>query len=115
MTVVYVNACQNDIPFATSDNPVLVESMSGKAIGLFHNGLLSPGTCIFFPLSPTIAIANYSNHGIMGLMADELDGRKILINDKKYILDKNIKIAKQAHHHSFIPQPLFAEIVQKEQ
>ncbi len=110
--VIYVNICRNNMLFATSDNPVLVESIDRKEIGLFHNGLLDPGTCIFFPISPTIAVANYSRQGIVGIAADELDGRMLLINDVKYILDKNIKIIEQAHHHSFIPQPLFDELIQ---
>ena len=108
--VVYVNTQRDNMPFATSDNPVLVEGVGKKELGLFHNGLANPSTCIFYPISPTIAVASYSRAGIMSVVADELDGRKLFLGELKYIMDKNIKIMEQAHHHSFIPQPLFDAI-----
>ena len=108
--VVYVNTQRDNMPFATSDNPVLVEGVGKKELGLFHNGLANPSTCIFYPISPTIAVASYSRAGIMSVVADELDGRKSFLGELKYIMDKNIKIMEQAHHHSFIPQPLFDAI-----
>ena len=113
--VVYVNTQRNNMPFATSDNPVLVEGVGKKEVGLFHNGLANPATCIFYPISPTIAVASYSKDGIMGVVAEELDGRKFLLGELKYIMDKNIKIMEQAHHHSFIPQPLFDAIANSNQ
>lgn len=108
--VVYVNTQRDNMPFATSDNPVLVEGIGKKELGLFHNGLANPSTCIFYPISPTIAVASYSRAGIMSVVADELDGRKFFLGELKYIMDKNIKIMEQAHRHSFIPQPLFDAI-----
>lgn len=108
--VVYVNTQRDNMPFATSDNPVLVEGVGKKDIGLFHNGLANPSTCIFYPISPTIAVASYSRAGIMSVVANELDGRKFSLGELKYIMDKNIKIMEQAHRHSFIPQPLFDAI-----
>ena len=108
--VVYVNTQRDNMPFATSDNPVLVEGVGKKELGLFHNGLANPSTCIFYLISPTIAVASYSRAGIMSVVADELDGRKFFLGELKYIMDKNIKIMEQAHHHSFIPQPLFDAI-----
>ena len=113
--VVYVNTQRDNLPFATSDNPVLVEGVCKKEIGLFHNGLANPATCIFYPISPTIAVASYSKDGIMGVVAEELDGRKFLLGELKYIMNKNIKIMEQAHHHSFIPQPLFDAIANSNQ
>ena len=108
--VVYVNSCRAELPFVTSDNPVLVEGIGKAEKGLFYNGLANPSTCFFYPLSPTIAVANYQRTGIVGFIADKLDGRKIILDDKKYIMNKNIKIMEQAYHHSFIPQPLYDKI-----
>lgn len=105
--VVYVNMCRNTMPFLTSDNPVLVEGIGSKDTGMFRNGLANPATCIFYPLSPEIAVTIYSRQGIMGGAADEFDGRKVLLDDFKYIMSRNIRIMDQAHHHSFIPQPLY--------
>ena len=105
--VVYVNMHRDTMPFLTSDNPVLVEGVGSKNTGLFRNGLANPATCIFYPISPSIAVAIYSRRGIMGLVADEYDGRKVLLDDLKYIMSRNVKIMAQAYRHSFIPQPLY--------
>ena len=84
--VVYVNILRETMPFFTSDNPVLVESVGSNETGMFRNGLANPATCIFYPLSPGIAVAIYSRQGILGMVADEYDGRKILLNESKYII-----------------------------
>lgn len=108
--VVYVNMHRDTMPFLTSDNPVLVEGVGSKETGMFRNGLANPATCIFYPLSPGIAVAIYSRQGILGLAADEYDGRKLLLDELKYIMSRNVNIMAQAHRHSFIPQPLYDEI-----
>lgn len=109
--VVYVNTQRDYMPFLTSDNPVLVEGIGKTEIGLFANGLANSTTCIFYPLSPEIAVAIYHRHGILGVLYNEYDGRKFLLSEPKYIMDKNTKIMDQAFQHCFIPQPLFNEIV----
>ncbi len=108
--VVYVNMLRDVMPFLTSDNPVLVEGVGSKETGMFRNGLANPATCIFYPLSPGIAVAIYSRQGILGMVADEYDGRRILLNEIKYIGSRNSKIMAQAHQHTFIPQPLYDEV-----
>ena len=109
--VVYVNTLRTVIPFITSDNPVLVEGVGTSEIGLFHNGLANPATCIFYPLSPAIAVASYSKRGIVGVAKDDLDRRKVLLDEYKFIIDKDYKIMEQAYHHSFIPQTFYDEIM----
>lgn len=110
--VVYINMLSKDMPFVTSDNPVLVEGLGNKN-GLFYNGLANSTTNIFFPISPSIAVASYSRNGFVGIAADELNGKKLLLDDIKYIIDKNIKIIEQSFHHSFVPQRLYRELVNK--
>lgn len=105
--MVYVNTQRNYMPFLTSDNPVLIEGLGKTEIGLFHNGLANSETCIFYPLSPGIAVAVYSRQGIVGTVSDEYDGKTVMLGELKYIMNKNVKIMSQAYHHSFIPQPLF--------
>lgn len=105
--LLYTNVHRNTMPFLTSDNPVLVEGIGNKYIGMFHNGLANPATCIFYPLSPGIAVAIYSRQGFLGVATDEYDGRAVLLDDVKYIMSRNIKIIDQAYRHSFIPQPLY--------
>ena len=105
--VVYTNMHRDTMPFITSDNPVLVEGVGSKETGMFRNGLVNPATCIFYPLSPRIAVTIYSRQGILGAAADEYDGKKILLDELKYIMSRNANIMAQAHRHSFIPQPLY--------
>lgn len=105
----YYNADSKHMPFFTSDNPVLVENLISGEIGLYINGLASPSTCIFFPLSPSIAIAVYSTQGIIGSIQEEIDGRKILINEPKYVIEKNYRLMHQAYQHFFIPFPFFKQ------
>lgn len=108
--IVLVNALRSKMPFVTSDNPVLVEGIGKTETGLFSNGLASPTTCIFYPLSPVIAVAIYSREGIFGTAADKYDGKKLEIDEVQYIGAKNAKIVDQAHLHSFIPKPLYDEV-----
>ena len=108
--IVLVNALRSKMPFVTSDNPVLVEGIGKTETGLFSNGLASPTTCIFYPLSPVIAVAIYSREGIFGTAADKYDGKKVEIDEVQYIGAKNAKIIDQAHLHSFIPKPLYDEV-----
>lgn len=115
--VVYVNSCRNPFPFITGDNPVLVEGIGKNELGLFHNGLALPSTIIYFPLSPSIAVVNYSRQGMFSLVADEIDGKKFVLGEKDipFIMDKNMKIMEQSYQHSFIPQPLFNEVTEAEE
>ena len=64
-----------------------------------------------FLTSAEIAVTIYNKRGIMGVLYDEYDGRKLLLSETKFIIDKNTKIMEQAYHHCFIPQPLFDVIV----
>jgi hypothetical protein len=109
--VVYVNTHRDIMPFLTSDNPVLVEGVGSNHTGIFPNGLANPATCIFYPLSPRIAVSIYHRHGFLSVVAKEYDRRRILLDDAKYITSRNVKIMAQAHRHSFIPQPLYDELL----
>lgn len=108
--VMYVNTLCDSMPFVTSDNPVLVEGIGKTETGLFPNGLASPTTCIFYPLSPAIAVAIYSRYGILGPVADKFVGKKMALDEMKYIIAQNVKIINQAYRHAFIPQPLYDEV-----
>jgi len=111
--VIHVNTKRDIMPFMTSDNPVLVEGIGKDETGLFLNGLGSPTTCIFYPLSPDIALGIYSRYGIMGIVADKYDGRKTMCGEMQFIVEKNVKIIAQAYNHAFIPQPLYDEFSSK--
>lgn len=104
---VYYNTLGKECPFITSDNPVLVENTNGTKIGLFKNGFESSDTCIFYPLSPTIAVALYSREGLRKTISDKIDCQKIEIDELNFILKKNLLIIAQAHRHSFVSKKQF--------
>lgn len=109
--VIFVNAIRKDLPFVTSDNPVIVEDLNNRnSIGIFNNGIANPSTCIFFPITPTIAIANYSDKGIFAPATGKLNGKIFMLNESKFIIEKNLLVIDHAHKHSFIPEPLFSNI-----
>lgn len=104
--IVYINPYQN-FPFITSDNPVLVESAINGTVGLFENGLINPMTCIFFPITPKIAVACYSNNGPLGQLLIQFEDKIVELDDCKFIKNKNIKLIEQSNHHAFIPHSLY--------
>lgn len=111
--IIYYNSICNSIPFVTSDNPVLVENINHPdRIGIFVNGIMNPDTLIFFPISPSIAVVNYSRKGVFTPVSDELDGHMYPISETNYIIRRNIRIIEQAYNHSFMPKPLFEFIKQ---
>ena len=109
--IVYVNIVRNNMPFVTCDNPVLIESIETNEIGLFKNGLANPATCIFYPITPSIAVARYSKSGPIGIIENEIGDKVVYVDDIRFIGNKNIRLMDQAYLHSFIPQPLYDSIV----
>lgn len=123
--LVAINTQRSNMPFVTSDHPVLVEGFFSRQKGLYDNGIATALTGIFFPISPSVAILNYSCDGLI-FLADKqidrnddgysdivaaiyemLDGRITLLDDIPFIVEKNVAIMEQAHMFSFITQPLY--------
>ena len=86
-------------------------------------------TCFFFPISPSVAIINYSCKGLLFLAdpqidtkdpeVDEIiaaiykliDGKIQSLSDIAFIMEKNSSIINQAYKFSFMPQPLYDELI----
>ena len=109
--IIYYNNISDKIPFCTSDNPVLIESLKNENTGLFNNGLASPTTLLYFPITPKIAVVNYPKEMFFGIET-EFTGRLYFLNEEKYIITKNEKIVGNAFKHAFIPQPTFNELIE---
>lgn len=127
--IVAYNTLRSNMPFVTSDHPVLVEKFFSNSKGLQVNGLSSPMTCFFFPISPSVAIINYSCKGLLFLAdpqidtkdpeVDEIiaaiyqliDGKIQSLSDIAFIMEKNSSIINQAYRFSFMPQPLYDELI----
>lgn len=107
---VYYNIFDEDCRFITSDNPVLISNTNNDKIGLFKNGLESLNTCIFYPLSPTIALGLYQKNDSKDVLEGKNDCKKVMLSDKKFIVQKNILISLQAHKHTFLPGKLYDKV-----
>lgn len=83
--IIYNNS---DMPFFTSDNPVLLQNIHDNSIGFGNAGIGRPDTLIFFPISSRIMIEIVPNR----LLQQEqvTDGRVTINNDDyKFILMVN--------------------------
>lgn len=107
--VVYYNKRWKTEPFITSDNPVVINSLSKSEIGVFRCGISDPCTCIFFPISPAIAVASYSRQGIITGSAASLDNQMVVIDEHRWVINMNYKQMMQAYQYVFLPQPLYDE------
>lgn len=106
--VLYVN--ETDLPFCTSDNPVVMINIMSKSTSRSDNGIGNENTLIFFPLNPKIAVGIYPYAFMSSL--EELDGKIIVLkgNDIKMITTMNKYIITQSYKHAFLPIELFNEI-----
>ena len=111
--IVFYNNIRNKMPFVTSDNPVLFSTVGGKASKITKLGLANSKTVIFFPLTPSIMIGIYSPDILFGLVK-QYDGKRINIDEERFIIDINAKIIAQSNLHSFLPEPLFSAIKDNE-
>ena len=57
--VVYINRYYKEMPFITSDNPVVMTNLRTKSFSRSDNGLGNQNTVIFFPINPYISIGIY--------------------------------------------------------
>lgn len=104
--IAYFNNIRNELPFVTSDNPVLFCNLKGTPTKIDKIGLISNKLAIFYPLTPSILIGIYSPHAYLGLLK-HYDGKRFNINETKFIININLKIMSQSYKHSFLPKPLF--------
>lgn len=101
--VIYINRYYKEIPFITSDNPVVMMNLHTKSFSRSDNGLGNPNTVIFFPINPYIAIGIYPHKFRDSLRHWE---RKELIcseKDVSFITIMNICEISQCHNQAFMP------------
>lgn len=111
--IVYYNTISDTMPFVTSDNPIIVYDNCNQVEGIYHVGFANKTSTFFIPLSPKVAIAIYSNLDPDTL--GKIDGEICYLDEMKYICSMNLRIMGQAYKHSFLPEPLYAELTQKQQ
>ena len=112
--IMYYNPYYTKVPFITSDNPVVAINIDSKSINRKDNGINNNKTVIFFPLSPSVAVAIYPTP--IKNLAPQIDGGKRILSETnhKLILNINTRIAEQRYKEVFVPlyiyEQLFKEI-----
>lgn len=75
--------------FVTSDSPVLLYNASSKSVGLFQAGFGFDSTILYYPVSPKLLIAIYSDNYLFGSM--EMFNNKIcLLTSKDKVFIDNV-------------------------
>ena len=104
--VVYYNSIANEIPYATSDNPVMYAEFGSQKDGLIKIGLQSERLVVLFPVTPRLLIGIYSPELYFGMLS-RYDSKVVCIDDAKLVMKFNVSIINQSYVHSFLPNPLF--------
>lgn len=107
--LIFYNNKADRMPFVTSDNPVIAINPFTKQKGVYTNGIGSNSTIIFYPLSPHIAVGIYPN--IWFDFSENFDCRRYWIDDLKFLTKLNIDVVDQSFKQSFLPQPLYNNIL----
>lgn len=107
--IAFYNNIRQQMPFVTSDNPVLFSDIKGTATQITKLGLMSDRMVILFPITPSILIGIYSPNIYFGKFKD-YDGKRLNIDDEKFIMKVNTEIITQSYIHSFLPEPLFTMV-----
>ena len=107
--IAFYNDIRHQMPFVTSDNPVLFSDIKGAPTQITKLGLISDRMVILFPITPSILIGLYSPNIYFGRFKD-YDGKRLNINDEKFIMKVNTEIISQSFIHSFLPEPLFTMV-----
>lgn len=111
--VVYINSCYKDIPFITSDNPVVMTNLRTRSFSRSDNGLGNSNTVIFLPINPYIAIGIYPHQFRDSLRQWESKELICSENDISFITTMNNCELSQCHNQAFVPVD-FYEAIYKE-
>lgn len=104
--VVYYNTIADEIPYVTSDNPVMYAEFGSRKDALIKIGLLSERLVVLFPITPRLLIGIYSPELYFGMLS-RYDSKVICIDDAKFVIKLNVSIINQSYVHSFLPNPLY--------
>lgn len=89
--------------FVTSDNPVMFLDADTHRVTPFTNGLLTPTTIVYYPLSPKLLIKAYHPDYYLGAF-NHMDGKIYLLDaekNKAFIDYTNAKQLEQCHDKCF--------------
>lgn len=105
--LIFYNDIRNKMPYVTGDNPVVFTTLKAAFEKMTTTGLANDDTVILYPLTPSILIGIYSPLVYFGGL-HRYNGRRLHIDDMKFIAKINCLIAQQSYVHTFLPEPLFS-------
>ncbi len=111
--VVYINRYYKEMPFITSDNPVVMTNLRTKSFSRSDNGLGNQNTVIFFPINPYISIGIYPHQFRDSLRRWESKELICSEQDISFITTMNTCEISQCHNQAFVPI-YFYETIYKE-
>ena len=108
--VVYINRYYKEMPFITSDNPVVMANLRTKSFSRSDNGLGNINTVIFFPINPYIAIGIYPHQFRDSLK--KWNSKELICSDEdiRFIITMNHCEISQCHNQAFLPIGFYNEI-----
>ncbi len=83
--IIHKNLNYKNVPFVSSDNPVILYNFYTKKLGFEHNGLLKDGTIIYYPINKELLVAIYPNFKGLIKYKDTID----FLNDNKFVMNFN--------------------------
>ena len=101
-----------DIPFMTSDNPVVLCEL-GKGKPIYENyGIANVDTTIYYPLSPKIMLQLFSDKLILGDKESFKPKIRVLgERERDFILQCNKRQFEHCYRETFVPLPLMRQIL----
>lgn len=113
--VVYINRHYKEMPFITSDNPVVMINLRTRSFSRSDNGLGNPSTVIFFPISPYIAISIYPHQFRESLRIWE--SKELICSEKdiSFITTMNTCEISQCHKQAFVPIYFYENLYEEDE
>lgn len=109
-TIYYNNS---NIPFFTSDNPVLMYNFITNSVGYSDNGIARADTIIYFPISSKILVQLFPPW-LLGKSANRINGSRICLSNRdiRFVIGTNSLQMFHATSETYM-HPAFLEIVKR--
>ena len=106
--IVYINGCNDFMPFITSDNPIVLSNIISRSYSRSDNGLGNKETLIFCPINPFIGIGIYPNQ--FSSYFSDIQYTTLSNQDIPFIANMNCCEISQCYNQAFFPIDLYNEV-----
>lgn len=87
---IFQNELYKDIPFVTSDTPVIMYNLQNGNVGPKNNAFENSSTIITMPLTPRYCITLYHKACVYGYYSKSYENKCTPIDERKFILKQNL-------------------------